>query len=95
MNVFDEAKLRLAHLQTRRHFLKSFSAGLGGAALASLGLPAMELPGSLAYGSRNALGGSVAGAPVGANSLGSILGGPLSPRPPHFAPAAKHVIFLH
>jgi len=74
MNVYDEAKLKLAHLHTRRHFLKSFSAGLGGAALASLGLPSYAL---------------------GANPLGSLLGGPLSPRPPHFAPAAKHVIFLH
>ena len=45
MNIYDEARLRFAHLQTRRHFLKSFSAGLGGAALSSLlGPAAMGMP---------------------------------------------------
>jgi len=45
MNIYEEARLRLAHLQTRRHFLKSFSAGMGGAALASLmGPSAMASP---------------------------------------------------
>lgn len=48
MKIYDEARLRFAHLQTRRHFLKSFSAGLGGAALSSLlGPAAMGMPSQL------------------------------------------------
>lgn len=86
MNVFEEARMKLAQLHTRRHFLKSFTAGLGGAALASL-------VGGAAYAS-SGLGGS--SNVLGATGVGSLLGlDPLSPRPPHFAPSAKHVIFLH
>jgi len=72
MTIYDEARLRLAHLQTRRHFLKSFSAGMGGAALSTLlGPTAFARP------------------PRGVNP------DPLAPKAPHFAPRAKHVIFLH
>ena len=84
MNAFEEARLKLAQLQTRRHFLKSFSSGMGGAALSSLVGPAAF--------------GSTGGASLGPNVLGHGLGpalGPLSQRPPHFAPKAKQVIFLH
>lgn len=81
MKLLDETRLAHAHEQTRRHFLKSFSAGLGGAALSSI------------------IGGTATGASILGNT-GSMLAnsaglGPLSPRAPHFAPKAKHVIFLH
>ena len=74
MKLLDEARLKYAHLQTRRHFLKSFSAGLGGAALST-----MLGPSAFAAGS---------GIPFRVDD-------PLAPKPPHFAPKAKNVIFLH
>ena len=40
MSLQDEARLRWAHLQTRRTFLKSFSAGVGSMALSSIMGPA-------------------------------------------------------
>ena len=74
MNILDEARLKYAHLQTRRHFLKSFSAGLGGAALSSMLGPA-------AYAAQP--------------QHPFLIDDPLAPKPPHFAPKAKNVIFLH
>jgi hypothetical protein len=84
MNIYEEARLKFAHLQTRRHFLKSFSAGLGGAALSSLLGPAAHAA-SGGYG--NALTN-----PALASALSLD---PLMPKAPHFLPKAKHVIFLH
>lgn len=82
MKILDEARLMHAHEQTRRHFLKSFSAGLGGAALSSL------------MGGSAAAATGLSGIGAGVAGRGSGLD-PLAPRAPHFAPRAKQVIFLH
>lgn len=77
--IWREAQHRSLGFQTRRHFLKTCSTGLGGMALGSL---------------------------LGMNSLfanhekklqPALLQGnnPLSPKPSHFAPRAKRVIYLH
>ncbi|NNE34613.1 MAG: DUF1501 domain-containing protein [Rhodothermales bacterium] len=80
MKILREARLAYAHEQTRRHFLKSFTAGLGGAALSTI-------MGSSAAASNFASGG------VATPGLGVL--DPLAAKAPHFAPKAKHVIFLH
>ncbi|WP_165251351.1 DUF1501 domain-containing protein [Paludisphaera soli] len=65
--------------RTRRHFFRDCGVGVGKIALASL---LMEAQGR-AFGSDAA---SPAAAPIPTD--------PLAPRPPHFAPKAKRVIFL-
>ena len=84
MSIQDEARLRWAHLQTRRHFLKSFSAGIGSMALSSM------------LGPTSLMGASSGPEALDAFATGSPLGNdPLLPKTPHFPAKAKHVIFLH
>jgi len=80
ISIPDEARLKWAHLQTRRHFLKSFSAGVGSMALSSIMGPA-------------ALNAFATGSPLTPGSM--RLDDPLMPKAPHFPAKAKHVIFLH
>src|ERR1700722_19895223 len=68
--------------RTRREFLWEAGAGFTGVALAGL----LSGEGFFAGGAREALGGESASARAFAN--------PLAPKPPHFAPRAKSVIFL-
>ncbi|SMO78882.1 DUF1501 domain-containing protein [Fodinibius sediminis] len=76
MSIFDELRHRKLESQTRRHFLKNCSLGLGGLAFAAM---------------------------TGCNPFSSSKGRqksqtnehPLAPKPPHFAPKAKRVIYLH
>ncbi len=76
-----EAEARAAQLryQTRRHFLRTCATGMGSMALGTL------------------LGGC--GGFSAAESAATVSlfdpGNPFAPRPPHFAPKAKAVIFLH
>jgi len=84
MSIQDEARLRWAHLQTRRHFLKSFSAGVGSIALSSILGPGPVMGAS---SGTDALDAFATGAPLGND--------PLLPKTPHFPAKAKHVIFLH
>lgn len=81
MSVLDEARHRTAQLNTRRHFLKKATAGLGGVALASL------------LGTGCETGGRDRRAP-GARA-GAVSADPMAVRAPHFAPRAKRVIYLH
>ncbi len=86
MKIFDEARLKFAHMHTRRHFLKSFSAGIGGAALSTL----LGASASAAFST----GGHTGDRARGAAFPGTVID-PLAPKAPHFAPKAKRVIFLH
>ncbi|MEO1450538.1 MAG: DUF1501 domain-containing protein, partial [Bacteroidota bacterium] len=77
--IWQEARRRALGFQTRRHFLKTCSTGLGGMALGGLlGLN------SLFANSEKSLQQPL----IQANN-------PLSPKPAHFAPRAKRVIYLH
>ncbi|QNF34598.1 DUF1501 domain-containing protein [Adhaeribacter swui] len=80
MNLLEEAIFRQNEYFTRRHFLKQCTTGLGAMALSSL------------------LGCSGRGKslePENASSILRDLNQPFAPLPPHFAPKAKSVIFLH
>ncbi len=81
-----EHERRLAlQAMTRRHFLGTFSTGVGAAALATF------------LGAERVFAGTGTGA-TGTGTAGGSLGAaadPLLPRAPHFAPRAKRVIFLH
>lgn len=79
MSLLDEARHKVAHFNTRRHFLKSTTAGLGGAALAWL------------MGCGLGTGGAT-GAKEGERDATR---NPMASRAPHFAPKAKRVIYLH
>lgn len=72
---------------TRRHFLGTFSTGVGAAALATLLGTERVFAGSAGPG--------VLTAGEGTGSLAGAASDPLLPRVPHFAPRAKRVIFLH
>ena len=84
MSIFDEAREEVGRFNTRRHFLKSATAGLGGAALASL----LGSCAPSASEEERAYGG-------GGEGGGEDLRNPLAPRASHFAPKAKRVIYLH
>ncbi len=77
-------EMRLSRLRalTRRHFLRQAPAGLGGLALASL----LD---------RDHDRAARAAAPPRPGAELPAPENPLSPRPPHFAPKAKSVIYLH
>jgi hypothetical protein len=79
---------RLAQAQTRRQFLTGSQTGLGALALASL----LARPGQAGEPGRQTDqspdGSSIASPPGLAQS-------PLAQRPPHFAPKAKRVVYLH
>src|SRR6516162_4113745 len=77
--------LQQARVQTRREFLKRSQAGLGALALAAL----LDRDGVI----RAAEPSAGARAP-GRGRLPSA-DNPMAPRPPHFAPKAKSVIYLH
>ncbi len=78
MNLLQEAQYLHALAQTRRHFLKMCSTGLGGMALGSI------------------LAGCGGEPPTAAAAnLQDMMGDPMAPRIPHFAPKAKAVIYLH
>jgi hypothetical protein len=78
-------KLHLARAQTRRQFLKTSQAGLGAIALRSL------MAGSgAAWGKEPEARGGKDRALEGRSS-----DNPMTPRPPHFAPKATRVIYLH
>jgi len=72
----QENRLRKIEEQTRRHFLKSCSLGLGGLALSSL---------------LGACGNSTQERKIAAG----ISGNPMAPKPPHFPPKVKNVIYVH
>lgn len=77
MDIFEELRHRKLKSQTRRHFLKKCSLGLGGLAFAAMT-------------GCNPFSSSENG---NKQSMGS--GHPLDPKPPHFAPKAKRIIYLH
>lgn len=79
MNIFEEAQIRNAELNTRRHFLKKCISGMGGLALGSLmgsGLVGCSFE-------TNSAG------------LGRDLANPMKALPSHYFPKAKRVIYLH
>ncbi|MBC7923390.1 MAG: DUF1501 domain-containing protein [Ferruginibacter sp.] len=80
MNLLEEAYRHQAEYQTRRHFLRQCTTGLGAMALSSLIGCGSDDPPSLAV------------APEGVRR---DLSRPFDPLAPHFAPRAKSVIFLH
>lgn len=85
--MIKEAREAALKAVTRRHFLTECVAGIGGIAL-----------GSLLGGCLSGPAGSKASGPAAA--AGSFPGAgdplnPMAPRPPHFAPRAKSVIYLH
>ena len=73
MKLHKEAQHKIAQYQTRRHFLRTCTTGLGGMALASI------------------FGCNPTFDPVNKQPTSSTL----PPTPPHFAPTAKRVIYLH
>ncbi len=77
-------KLQLARAQTRRQFLKTSQAGLGAIALAS----SLDRKGC-------SLGDEAEPAVASRNRSPRSADNPMTPRPPHFAPKAKRVIYLH
>lgn len=78
MNIFDELQYRKMQSQTRRHFIKQCSLGMGGLALAAMtGCNPFE----------------TAKASAGRNLSSNR--DPFAIRPPHFAPKAKRVIYMH
>lgn len=79
MNLFEQAEFERLQQVTRRHFLKKCTTGLGAMALGSF----------LGCNSSDKSAGKVA------NALTNNVINPLLPRPAHFAPRAKRVIFLH
>lgn len=81
MNIFEEAQLRQAEYLTRRHFLWKCTTGLGAVALSSL------------VGCNWQKSGSSPATETG--GIVRDLSKPFMPLPPHFAPKAKSVIFLH
>ncbi|MCW9708081.1 DUF1501 domain-containing protein [Fodinibius salsisoli] len=76
MSIFDELRQRKLEAQTRRHFLKNCSLGLGGLAFAAM-TGCNPFPSSKGQ------------------QKSPAEGHPLAPKPPHFAPKAKRVIYLH
>lgn len=76
MNIYEELIFRNAERQSRKHFIKQCSLGLGGLALAAMtGCSPFSSPG----GSRSSFSRT----------------DPFAPKPSHFAPKAKRVIYLH
>jgi Protein of unknown function (DUF1501) len=78
-------KLKLARAQTRRQFLKTSQAGLGAIALGAL---MQGSNASVADEAEPTDGSPHARQPQSADN-------PMTVRPPHFAPKAKRVIYLH
>ena len=78
-------KLQQARAQTRRQFLKTSQAGLGAIALGLL----LDRAGA-GFGAEPVANGDRPG-----QSLLPAALNPMTPRPPHFAPKAKSVIYLH
>jgi len=76
----DPVRLHAARLATRRHFLARVGSGVGLAALAAM------------VGESSAM--SIVRGLRGEAGAGTTTD-PLTPRPPHFAPRAKRVIYLH
>jgi Protein of unknown function (DUF1501) len=78
-NLYNEAQSAALQYQTRRHFLRTCTTGLGALSLAALG------------GGCNFFDKKTASytAPIFDPT------NPLMPRSPHFAPRAKNVIYLH
>lgn len=76
MNIFDELRYRKLESQTRRHFIKQCSLGLGGLAFA-------------------AMTGCNPFSPSAGNKSTISAADPFAPKPPHFVPKAKRVIYLH
>ena len=82
MNPFEEAQLTLAKYNTRRHFLRQCTAGLGSLAFGSL------------LGCQNTSGSKLP--PTGPTRADANPDGySLTALPPHFRPRAKRVVFLH
>ncbi len=80
MNLFQEAQHRRLQLETRRHFLKKCSSGLGAVALGSL----MGCDGGAPTKSSTAVA-----QPMLADA------NPMAAKFAHFAPRAKRIIYLH
>jgi Protein of unknown function (DUF1501) len=79
--------LQQARAQTRRQFLKSSQTGLGAVALAML----LDRKGAVtSFGAEPAAKGLGSG-----RNQPSSTDNPMATRPPHFAPKAKNVIYLH
>jgi hypothetical protein len=79
MNLFEQAEFERLQQVTRRHFLKKCTTGLG----------------AMALGSFLGCSSSDKAAEKVGNALANNITNPLLPRPAHFAPRAKRVIFLH
>ncbi len=78
-------EMHRARVQTRRQFLKHSQTGLGAIALAML----LDRDGIAAAGAKG-------GPPAGSRQVPvPSADNPMAPRPPHFAPKAKRVIYLH
>jgi hypothetical protein len=75
-------RLQQAQVHTRRQFLKASQAGLGALALSQL----------LGRGGAAASGAEASASAATEATIGAT--NPLAPRPPHFAPRAKRVIYL-
>jgi Protein of unknown function (DUF1501) len=90
MDIELPLRLLLARAHSRRQFLKASPAGLGGIVLGSL--LARD-----ARGGRPQLPGETKGrgAPGSPSSLRASALSPMALRPPHFAPKAKRVVYLH
>lgn len=79
MSHYDDVQRQALGSLTRRHFLQSCASGMGAMALGTL------------FG----CGPSATTPKASAEALGPDVLRPLATRPPHFAPKAKRVIFLH
>jgi hypothetical protein len=80
MNIFEQAQFERLQYITRRHFLTKCTTGLGAMALGSF------------LGCRPSDKSAPAIAP---GSMAESAANALGPKPAHFAPKAKRVIFLH
>ena len=82
--------MQLARAQSRRQFLKTSHAGLGAIALASL--LERDAQGRQSQGQSKS---RAAGAPGGTSEKSPSSVSPMALKPPHFAPRAKRVVYLH
>lgn len=89
MDLHEEAQVRAVRYETRRHFLHQSTLGLGGLALSSL------LGGCTGSGAEGGAREEEAAPGVASYEPSDTVDSPLAPRPPHFAPGAKRVIYLH
>src|SRR5947209_20272841 len=85
---FDPGARRLS--LTRRHFFRDCGIGVGKIALATLLVDARARGSAAQIEAEAGTGRTTSPQPAPTPTTGN----PLAPRPPHFAPRARHVIFL-